>query len=780
MSEPSEPTGAAPALRELTGRIGKYEIVRLIGKGAMGMVYLAHDTVLDRDVALKVMAAQIADDLELKGRFEREARAVAKMAHPNIVTIFDLGSHTDGSPYIAMELLRGQDLQRLVKRQGDIPFERKIMIMLQVLSGLAHAHAAGIVHRDIKPANIFIAVDNSVKIMDFGVARLTTASMTGTGNIVGTADYMSPEQVKGQKVDGRSDLFSVGCMIYELIAGKRPFHADNLMAIFYRITHQEADFDALPPTPQVQALLPILRKAIAKDIDARYQTARDFAADLRELLRSVSPADAAVITEMEGEVATTIPPQPSAATQRGGLPVDATVEIGPTVVAPSDGGLRPPPAPRGTAQRAAPPVRAPRPVPPAAGRRSPVGALVGAGALVLVAGLGVAWWLMLRQPPAPDASPTQSPTAAAGSTAVVAPTAVVEATAVPVATPEPTPLPTAAPQPTFAPPEGKAAEQVRAAQAAFRRSDYDRSVLAAQQALRDDPMNTQARQLLDNALAGQRAVGRFRAAQASLGKGDLDLAAREVAEARQLAPWDARGPELLKQIEQAQQQAAQAARRKADAEQTARVAALLDKADDAMRARSFEQAIRLYDEVLRQDPGNARAGQGKTGAIAAQAMAQSASASSSQRVAASVKGFQAGKTAAQAGDGGARSVPEGFEAGGEVVARRGAQAADLPGKILFDVAPSVVRAGDRYTVSVSLLNEGSGPIEVAGMQVTTTINGGKSGGSVPSLTKLVGPRRKELVFTVGDVWREDFTSWAMEVSIRTPRGEIYRNRVEWR
>jgi tRNA A-37 threonylcarbamoyl transferase component Bud32/tetratricopeptide (TPR) repeat protein len=780
MSEPTEPTGAVPALRELTGRIGKYEIVRLIGKGAMGMVYLAHDTVLDRDVALKVMAAQIADDAELKGRFEREARAVAKMAHPNIVTIFDLGSHTDGSPYIAMELLRGQDLQRIARR-GDLPVERKLMIILQVLSGLAHAHEAGIVHRDIKPANIFIGTDNSVKIMDFGVARLTTASMTGTGNIVGTADYMSPEQVKGQKVDGRSDLFSVGCMMYELIAGKRPFHADNLMAIFYRITHQEADFSALPSDPQTQALVPILRKAIAKDVGARYQTAREFAADLRELLRTLSPSDAAVLAEMEGEVAPTLAPQPSGPTQRGGQPLaDATVEIGPTVVTPSDVGPRPATAPHGTARRAAPAVRLARPVPAAAARRSPVGIAVVIGTLIVVGGVGAAWWFVLRPAPATGvAAPTPG-----ASIAVVGVTPEAEPITVSTASPGvptlPTPIPTVAPQPTFAQPEGKAAEKVRSAQVAFRRSDYERAAADAQQALREDPANAQARQLLDNSFAGQKAVGRFRASQAALGRGDLDQAAREVAEGRELAPWDARGPELLKQIEQAQQQAAQAARRQGEAEQAARAAVLLDKADDAMRARNFEQAIRLYDDVLRQDPRNARAGQGKTGAIAAQAMAQSASTSSSQRVAGSVKGFQAGKTAAQAGDGSVRNAPEGFEAGGEVVARRGAQAADLPGKILFDIAPPVVRAGDRYTVSVSLLNEGNAPIEVAAMQVTTIINGGKSGGSVPSLTKLVGPRRKELIFSVGEIWREDFATWAMEVSIRTPRGETYRNRVEWR
>src|SRR5215470_6756512 len=287
MSEPeSNPSAPSAPIKELTGRIGKYDIQKPLGKGAMGMVYLAHDTILERDVALKVMVANIADDPELNERFKREAKAVAKMTHPNVVNVFDLGTHTDGSPYIAMELLKGQDLQKVMRQTPPLDLDRKVAIIVQVLAGLAHAHQAGIVHRDIKPANIFINQDGTVKIMDFGVARLTTASMTGTGNIVGTADYMSPEQVKGAKVDGRSDIFSVGCMLYELLAGRRPFHSDNLMAIFYKITHEEPEYDLLPRGGETADLLPILRKSLAKELPDRYQTAREMAADLREYLRA--------------------------------------------------------------------------------------------------------------------------------------------------------------------------------------------------------------------------------------------------------------------------------------------------------------------------------------------------------------------------------------------------------------------------------------------------------------------------------------------------------------
>src|SRR6185436_7517629 len=143
MSDPEQKPAAAPAVKELTGRIGKYEIQKPLGKGAMGMVYLAHDTVLERDVALKVMVSQIADDPELNQRFIREAKAVAKMTHPNVVNVFDLGHHTDGSPYIAMELLKGQDLQKAMRTPPPLPLERKVATIVQVLAGLAHAHEQG-------------------------------------------------------------------------------------------------------------------------------------------------------------------------------------------------------------------------------------------------------------------------------------------------------------------------------------------------------------------------------------------------------------------------------------------------------------------------------------------------------------------------------------------------------------------------------------------------------------------------------------------------------------
>jgi serine/threonine-protein kinase len=521
--------------KELSGRIGKYEILRVLGRGAMGIVYLAHDTVLERDVALKLMA-QAADDPATTDRFTREAKAVAKMTHPNVVTVFDLGSHTDGAPFIAMELLKGQDLQRALRTTPSLTLGHKLSVLVQVLAGLDHAHHAGIIHRDIKPANVFLCADGTVKIMDFGVARLATGSMTGTGNIVGTADYMSPEQVKGAKVDGRSDLFSVGAMLYELLTGRRPYHADNLMAIFYKITHEEPDYDLLPQGGESADLLPILKRAMAKELDARYQTAREMAVDLRDYLRShatttstaralddlldtsASGAHEAAFgaTVVEGDAGfQTFRPAPTA-------PASTAPPLGETIVdrQRTEAPRPSPPARPDTRPR----VTAPPPSPqPAGGSKAP---LVAGAAVVVLVLAGVGTWLALRTP-APVA-PTPSPAAVAEvtpapppsiataptTTAPALPTATTVPAAAPTAVPTrvaaipppsvtiatvPTPPPAAVPTRVAVP--ATPAPRVAQLNALFARADdaliarnYDGAIAAYDEALAIDAQNAQALQ----------------------------------------------------------------------------------------------------------------------------------------------------------------------------------------------------------------------------------------------------------------------------------------------
>ena len=204
---PATPRPSVVGLTNLADgtRIGKYEVVKLLGRGGMGAVYRAFDPVLEREVALKVMLPEAAGDPEHKQRFEREARAVARLSHPGVVTVFDLGYHTDGSPYIVMELLRGLDLYARLKQEPALSLAEKTSIVAQVLDGLGHAHKAGIVHRDIKPANVFLTEDGSARIMDFGIAFWTSTGATSR-TVLGTAGYMSPEQVQGERVTPQRPL----------------------------------------------------------------------------------------------------------------------------------------------------------------------------------------------------------------------------------------------------------------------------------------------------------------------------------------------------------------------------------------------------------------------------------------------------------------------------------------------------------------------------------------------------------------------------------------------
>jgi serine/threonine protein kinase/tetratricopeptide (TPR) repeat protein len=807
MSDPeSNPSAPSAPIKELSGRIGKYDIVKPLGKGAMGIVYLAHDTILERDVALKVMVASIADDPELKTRFEREAKAVARMTHPNVVNVFDLGSHTDGSPFIAMELLKGMDLQKAVRTPPPLTLERKVNIIVQVLAGLAHAHQAGIVHRDIKPANIFINQDGTVKIMDFGVARLTTASMTGTGNIVGTADYMSPEQVKGAKVDGRSDLFSVGCMLYELLAGRRPFHSDNLMAIFYKITHEEPNFDLIPEGAEYDALMPVLKKSLAKTLDERYQTAYDFAVDLREFLKGRATS-ASGVNALEGlldlEEPSGPPPEPLTETPAGPTlitgeepEVGATMNLGPTsagqtsptVKKPGTMGrgtaktvLQPgqvaregrpttrPPGPRPTPP-AARPAYTPAPPPPSQGHPVLYVVLGGMGVLLVAAGLFI--W-----------KPWDKGTVTTPTTMVAGPTD----TTLPVTPPTVTTLApvTLPPAPVTMPPIEARGKFMRAAKAAFNRGDYDEAINQARRALAEDAGDANAKTTIENALNGQKAELRFRSAENALRARDYEKAKEEANAGRDLAPWDNRAPQILTRIQDAQHQAAQeaadAARRTAAAQASQQLNGFIAAADNALASQRYDEAIAGYDRALGVDPNNIRAINGKSAAVQARALAQINTGGGGGATRPAGRGFATGKTVASSTEtrpGGA--VPDGFENTPGVDVKKGSTAADLPGKIIFDIDPDTPKPGERYTVKVVLVNEGNAPIQLRDMFVTTTINGRKVGAPVPPQTRDVAPQQRALVMSTAEAWKEDTTSWQMEITIHTSRGERYTNQVTWK
>ena len=253
----------------------------------MGMVYLAHDPDLKRDVAVKVMAGSSGGDLKLRERFEREARAVATLHHPNIVTVHDLGHDENGSPFIAMEFLEGSDLQELAEARS-LSLGDKLEILVQVCGGLAHAHQKGIVHRDVKPANIFVLKDGTAKIMDFGVARWMQTQKTQSGLVVGTAGYISPEQLRGKPVDGRADIFSLGVVLFEILTEQVLFPGDTIETIFFKTLGRETPTLVAPDGRELPALQVVLKRALAKEVEARYRTAEEMKQGLRSLVDTLS------------------------------------------------------------------------------------------------------------------------------------------------------------------------------------------------------------------------------------------------------------------------------------------------------------------------------------------------------------------------------------------------------------------------------------------------------------------------------------------------------------
>ena len=259
--------------------IGKYEILEKIGEGAMGVVYKARDPLMERLVAVKTMSADLDAEPELRERFFREARSAGKLSHKNIITIYELGEE-DGKAYMAMEFLDGEDLKRVLARQEKMPLEYKLQLALEVCEGLSHAHREGVIHRDIKPGNIHLTKTGQLKILDFGLARIATSDITKAGSVMGTPSYMSPEQVRGETVDHRSDIFSVGALFYEIFTGRKPFSGTSFHQTFFRVLEKDPEpLDTVEPTipPELSS---IVLRALAKDPEKRYQLVGDLAWDL--------------------------------------------------------------------------------------------------------------------------------------------------------------------------------------------------------------------------------------------------------------------------------------------------------------------------------------------------------------------------------------------------------------------------------------------------------------------------------------------------------------------
>ena len=267
----------------MLNKLGKYDIKEEVGSGAMGVVYRAEDPMLGRQVAIKTTTAEVARNPDLLKRFYREAQAAAKLAHPNIVTIYEI-NEDNGVPFIAMEFLEGENLQKIVSDRREVPILKKLQIIVDTCKGLEYAHQRGIVHRDIKPGNIVVSSDGQVKIVDFGIARVGVSSMTQTGVVLGTVMYMSPVQVQGHAVDARSDVFSLGIVLYELLTCQTPFPGDDVPSILLKIINEPAEpiTTYIPKCPA--QLEQIVERSLAKDREQRYQSTSDMAFDLLRVI----------------------------------------------------------------------------------------------------------------------------------------------------------------------------------------------------------------------------------------------------------------------------------------------------------------------------------------------------------------------------------------------------------------------------------------------------------------------------------------------------------------
>ncbi len=273
-------------MEQQLSKVGKYDVLEVLGRGGMGVVYKAMDPSIGRLVAIKMMTGGFADNPDLLRRFYREAQSTGTLQHPNIVIVYELGDQ-DGNPYMVMEFLEGVGLDKMIAERRPLTLVQKLDILIQVCNGLNYAHSRGVVHRDVKPANIVLLKNNNVKIVDFGIARMGGGGLTKTGQVVGTINYMSPEQISAQVVDGRSDIFSAGVVAYQLVTLNLPFDANDTAGILLKIINDDPPpFSAfLPDCPP--DLEECVLRALAKDRDERYQTADEFGLDLMRIRESL-------------------------------------------------------------------------------------------------------------------------------------------------------------------------------------------------------------------------------------------------------------------------------------------------------------------------------------------------------------------------------------------------------------------------------------------------------------------------------------------------------------
>ncbi|HEY6553092.1 MAG TPA: protein kinase [Vicinamibacteria bacterium] len=587
-------------------QIGKYKIVGKIGHGAMGDVFKAHDPVLNRHVAIKTIAGSLGSDEQFRKRFHREAQSAAALTHRNIVTVFEFAEE-QGMVYMVMELLEGTDLKDMIVRKSIKRLEDKLSIVEQMCDGLAFAHGRGVVHRDLKPANIHVLANGTVKIMDFGLARLGVSEITRTGTVMGTPNYMSPEQVRGEKVDARSDIFSIGAVMYEVLAGHKPFEAETMHSVLFQVLDQE-------PAPLRQWIpdipLPVsqvVEKALTKEPQNRYQSAGEMRTALRNARRVMAvgkAASAALQTPSDGippEAETTLTRTPGAPatfvmTDRREWAVGATaLDLAPATERETPRTTRPDPTV----------LEAPEVIPVLEEGPGRAPWLVGGAVVALVAvGAGGFLWWRSRTPVAQTAPAAEIAREQEGILR-----------------------------------EQLVAGQVELAQAELDNKNYAGAIAQAEKVLGLDPVNASAQEIRGRAEAtlAQLEVA-AREARSAFGRGDTDGAARALRQVMTIDPGHPAANELKSALNkhfktQAEEARAGARSAKVDAERTrARTSEVFTAAERNVLAADTlfggGQFAEATQKVLEAGDGFARARRAAEQAeLAAQRAAASPSAS---------------------------------------------------------------------------------------------------------------------------------------------------------
>ena len=766
--------------------LGKYQIRGELGKGAMGVVYRGFDPALEREVAIKVMGGATVSDPDLKKRFEVEAKASAKLQHPNIVTVYDFGYDEQGAPYMAMELLKGQDLEQRIRRD-PLTFREKLEVLAQTCHGLAHAHKNGIVHRDIKPANIFITDSGEAKIMDFGVARLQQSSHTQTGAVLGTADYMSPEQIRGAKVNGQSDIFSAGVILYRLLTNKKPFTGENIQAVFFKVLNQEPPELVLPEGNEMPELQAVVDKALSKDVNERYATATDLADDIHDLIGLYHEVlnedtvfdtrfDPSATVDMEagsdgsgrrrtsgtgrilgstssGSSRTHRPATAYPATSTGRSGISRTgvgrTQAGRTSVSAPTRMMR-----AGTMTGAGQGVGIP--LQPSGGGVWKYAAIV---ALLGAVGGGVYWFTQKGAPP--------GVVSAGSSPAPAVSTVDLEA-------------------------------QFDLARRSLDAGQLSQALNAVDAILFTEPDNPEALELkslvkekIDSMEAApaptttppapapmiptplgpsnaERATAFAADASIAIGGGDLKGAEQLIRQGEELDPGNPRWRQLKNQLQSARQQNVQ---QRATAERQAQIDRYVSEATEYLKAQNYDAAIAAYDKALEVDPNNAQL-------INAKNMAQTAM---RQAAATAVTALAIHESKTQFVRPGQPDAPKGFETSDGVKVQRATSAPDNPAELIVQIHPTTVQTGDPYYLRVRIHNKGNRPIGVKSLELISTF-GGRAMGKGQQLTPLVqrvNPRDTSLIWEVPGTWVEDQNQGSIQAIVTLIGNAKLLKTIQW-